>query len=102
MYIMPERYAGYTRHVHVCMNTVITCMCVTHEHFVYLQRLSLSQTTFKGLDMFEFDDTSLSDDQTVMASVKMFSDSGLTTLFKIDEKVRCLRTSHMIAIFECT
>ena len=42
---------------------------------------------FSDLHKFEFDDLPLNDDQTVLASVRMFRDSGLTATFRIDEKV---------------
>ena len=39
------------------------------------------------LDSFQLDDLTLSDDQTVLASVRMFVDSGHVERFKIDLKV---------------
>ena len=40
-----------------------------------------------SLHMFEFDDMHLSDDETLLASVRMFHDTGLSTTFRINDKV---------------
>ena len=40
-----------------------------------------------SLNVFEFDDINLSDDETVLASVRMFHDTGLSTTFRINDKV---------------
>lgn len=61
---------------------------------LYLQNLSVPDSLFSDLHTFEFDDLLLSDDQTVMASVRMFKDSGLANTFKIDDKVSLNVTLH--------
>ena len=65
-----------------------------YDRCIYLQNLSVPDSLFSDLHTFEFDDLLLSDDQTVMASVRMFKDSGLANTFKIDDKVSLNVTLH--------
>ena len=56
----------------------------------HTQQIPAPDSLFADLHTFEFDDYHLSEDQTVLASVRMFRDSGLTATFRIDDKVSCI------------
>ena len=63
------------------------CTTLISVHSLHIQNLQAPDSLFSDLHTFEFDDHPLSDDQTVMASVKMFRDSGLASTFRIDDRV---------------
>ena len=58
--------------------------------YLVLQSLSLPTANKFNLTSFNFDDEPLSDDDTVMASVRMFIDRGLMKQFKISKRVSTL------------
>ena len=58
--------------------------------YIHPQQLQVPDSLFSDLYTFEFDDYPLNDDQTVLASVRMFKDSGLASTFKIDDQVSLL------------
>ena len=79
-------------YLHVC-----TCIYLVYNtYFLHTQNLQAPDSLFSDLHTFEFDDHPLSDDQTVMASVKMFRDSGLASSFRIDDRV-----SYMYIVHTC-
>ena len=49
--------------------------------------MDISKIKDIGLVSFKFDDLTLSDDGTVLASVLMFKEMGFTQRFHIDDKV---------------
>ena len=61
-------------------------------HSMHTKKLQAPDSLFSDLHKFEFDDHPLSDDQTVMASVRMFRDSGLASTFRIDDRVSYIVT----------
>ena len=62
----------------------IVCMC----HSLCSQNTPVPTAKDTNLDSFDFNDALLSDDETVLASVRMFLDCDLVTKFNIDYKVR--------------
>lgn len=56
-----------------------------------LQKLHVPEASAYNLRSFLFSDTSLSEDHTVLASVRIFLDSGMAEAFKINATVRMVR-----------
>lgn len=52
-----------------------------------VQGYPIPRSSSYGLSTFKFDDLHLSEDETVLGSVRIFIDAGLLEAFKIDSKV---------------
>ena len=73
-------------HYHTLCGAEESSKYVQHILSVHTQKLE-APDLFSDLHKFEFDDLPLSDDQTVVASVRMFRDSGLASTFRMDDRV---------------
>ena len=67
----------------VCLSIVCVCVCVC----VCVQQVQLPSAPVFHVDKFSFDDMLLSEDETVLASVRMFEDCGFIRKFNMDRKV---------------
>ena len=64
----------------------------------YVQSIAVPEADQYLLLSYSFDDLSLTEEQTVLASIRMFMDSGLLQNFRIDTKVCTLKDVKVVIL----